>query len=98
MMSALYRIAASKIGTPSDLGIPENTLDRAALDTFLNGVYFIAGFVAVVIIIIASINYVTSAGDTNKITKAKNTILYAAIGLVFVIGAFAITNYVLAKG
>ena len=39
--------------------------------------------------------YTTSAGDSNKVTTAKNTIMYAVIGLVIAIFAYAIVNFVL---
>ena len=40
------------------------------------------------------IKYATSAGDSNKVTAAKNTILYAVIGLAVAVLAFAIVNFV----
>ncbi len=60
----------------------------------LNLVYFIAGTVAVIVIVIAGINYVTSAGDASKVTRAKNMLTYSIVGLVIVLSAFAITNFV----
>jgi len=45
----------------------------------------ISGFVAVIIIIIAGIQYMTSGGDPQKINKAKDTILFAAIGIIVVV-------------
>lgn len=59
----------------------------------LNGVIGVAGLVAVVFIIIGGINYMTSAGDTAKLKKAKDTILYATIGLVICALSFAIVNW-----
>jgi hypothetical protein len=46
-------------------------------------------------IILGALRYVISAGDASKITQAKNTILYAVIGLVVALLAFAIVNFVL---
>jgi hypothetical protein len=60
----------------------------------LNAAYFIAGAIAVVMIIIAGLSYVTSSGDSGKVVKAKNTILYAVIGLAVIIFAFAITSFI----
>ena len=45
--------------------------------------------------IIGGVQYMTSAGDTQKVTKAKNTILYGLIGLVICVLAFAIVNFVI---
>ena len=61
----------------------------------LNAVVAVAGLVAVIFIIIGGINYMTSAGDPNKVKKAKDTILYAVIGLVICVLAFAIVNFVI---
>ena len=43
------------------------------------------------------IKYTTSAGDTNKVTSAKNTIIYAVIGLIISIMAYAIVNFVIGQ-
>ncbi|MBO7131854.1 hypothetical protein J6V85_01125 [Candidatus Saccharibacteria bacterium] len=59
----------------------------------LNAVIGISSLVAVVFIIVGGINYMTSAGDTGKTQKAKNTILYALIGLVVCVLSFAIVNW-----
>jgi len=65
------------------------------LHNILNIVYFAAGTAAVVVIIIAGIFYITSAGDAGKVTRAKNTILYSIVGLIVVLVAFVITNFVI---
>ena len=53
----------------------------------------VCGLVAVVYIIIGGINYMTSTGDPSKTKKAKDTILYALIGLIICALAFAIVNW-----
>jgi hypothetical protein len=53
--------------------------------------------VAVIMLIIGGLNYITASGDPGKMTKAKNTILYAGVGLVIVIAASAITNFVVGR-
>lgn len=54
----------------------------------------IAGIVALVFVVIGGISYMTSAGDPGKVKKAKDTILYALIGLVIVALAHIITAFV----
>ncbi len=54
---------------------------------------FVVGAVAVVMIIIGGIRYVVSSGDQNAVTSAKNTILYAVIGLVIAFLAFALVRF-----
>jgi hypothetical protein len=65
--------------------------------TIVNVLLFIVGAIAVVMIIIGGIMYATSAGDSGQVTKAKNTILYAVIGLVVAFLAFAIVQFVVTK-
>ncbi|MEI7689537.1 MAG: pilin [Candidatus Saccharibacteria bacterium] len=60
----------------------------------INVVLYAMGSMAVLIIIIAGILYATSAGNDDAVKKAKNTLLYAVIGLVVTILAFAIVNFV----
>lgn len=60
----------------------------------INVLLFVVGIISVVMIIIGGIMYATSAGDAGAVTKAKNTILYAVIGLVVAFLAFAIVNWV----
>lgn len=57
----------------------------------------VVGVVAVIMIIIGGLKYITSSGDSNNITSAKNTILYAIIGLVVVALAQFIVKFVLSK-
>lgn len=65
------------------------------LQLIINVVLGIIGFVAVVMIIIGGVQYTTSSGDANKVTKAKNTIMYGVVGLVIALLAFAIVNFIL---
>lgn len=60
----------------------------------LNTVYFISGAAAVIVIIIGGILYTISDGDSGKVSKAKNAILYAVVGLVIIMGAFVITGFI----
>ncbi len=52
------------------------------------------GVIAVIVIIIGGVFYMTSQGDPGKIKRAKETILYAVIGLVVSLSAFAIVTFV----
>jgi len=68
-----------------------------SITTILNAIIGILGLVCVVVIIIGGINYMTSAGDSGKVKKAKDTILYGLIGLIICVLAFAIVNFVIAN-
>lgn len=67
------------------------------LESIINLLLFIIGAIAVIMIIIGGIKYTTSNGDQAQVTSAKNTILYAIVGLVVAIMAYAIVNFVVDK-
>jgi magnesium-transporting ATPase (P-type) len=72
-----------------------NTTDlNANITRVINLLLFIIGAVAVIMIIIGGIKYVTSNGDQGSVQSAKNTIMYAVIGLIVAIIAYAIVNFV----
>jgi multisubunit Na+/H+ antiporter MnhB subunit len=55
------------------------------------------GIISVIMIIIGGIRYTTSNGDSSQITGAKNTILYAVVGLIVAILAYAIVGFIVGK-
>lgn len=59
-----------------------------------NILLFLIGAISVIMLIIGGIRYVVSGGDQNAITSAKNTILYAIIGIVVAFLAFAAVRFV----
>jgi hypothetical protein len=93
-MNHLYYLAA-KISADK-AGIPEVSADNA-INGILNAVYFAAGITAVIVIIISGIFYSISQGDASKIKRAKDGILYAVVGLVLVMVAFVLTNFVIGR-
>ena len=67
------------------------------IKTIVNILLYILGAIAVVMIVIGGIRYTTSNGDSGSIKSAKDTILYAVIGLIVAILAYSIVNFVLAQ-
>ena len=64
------------------------------INTVLNTMLFIVGLLAVIMLIYGGIRYITSHGDKAQVTAAKDTIMYAVIGLVIAIIAFAVVNWI----
>lgn len=62
--------------------------------TVTNLLIFIIGAIAVIMLIIGGIRYTVSQGDQNAITSAKNTILYAIIGIVVAVLAYGAVQFV----
>ena len=56
---------------------------------------FVIGALSVIMIIIAGLRYVTSGGNTAAITAAKNTLLYAVIGIIVALLAYAVIRFVI---
>lgn len=81
---------------PGDSAVCDNK--DASSDGFVgaivNTLLFAIGAISVIAIIIGGILYVISAGNSGSVTKAKNTIFYAIIGLVVAFLAYAIVNWV----
>lgn len=67
------------------------------LTTVINIFSLVVGVVSVIMIIIGGFKYITSGGESANVSGAKNTILYAIIGLVIVALAQIIVRFVLAK-
>lgn len=63
----------------------------------INTMLIVLGMIAVIMIVIGGIRYTTSNGDASQIKAAKETILYAVVGLVVAIMAFAIVNFVVGQ-
>ena len=63
--------------------------------TIVNVLLFLIGAISVIMLIFGGIRYTISGGDAGNVTAAKNTIMYAIIGLVVAFLAFAIVNWVL---
>lgn len=86
----------------AQLPTPPNSLPRveagsSQIETVLQVVFIIAGVVSVFMITIAGLNYVISSGDPQKTAKAKDTILYAVIGLVISVLSFTIVRFVIGR-
>ena len=85
-------------GIPDDVKAASGCNEKAGylpdvVINILNIIIGISSFIAVIFIIIGGVTYMTSAGDASKTAKAKNTILYACIGLAVCALAFAIVNF-----
>lgn len=84
---------AAKIDAPN--GVPKS--GDALLTNILNTAYFVGGAMAVIVIIVAGIMYVASSGDSSRVAIAKNALTYAIVGLIIIISAFAVTNFVIGR-
>lgn len=87
-----------EIKTLADCNLPGSSTEYDLMDkstTIINVIVGVIGVIAVAVIVIGGIFYVTSAGDAAKAKKGQNAILYGIVGLIIAILAFAIVNFVL---
>lgn len=74
-----------------------NSTFQRYLNDIVNILSVIVGVVAVIMIIVGGFRYITSGGSSEKVTAAKNTILYGIIGLIIVALAQVIVRFILGK-
>lgn len=82
--------AARADGMPAEL-----VGDTGVFTRLTNTVLMAVGLISVIMLIFGGLRYITSGGDAKKVTDAKNTILYAIIGLIICVLSYAIVNFVL---
>jgi Ni,Fe-hydrogenase I cytochrome b subunit len=96
-MKQLLFLAIDKI-KPSEIGLnPTATDPNATINTVLTTVYAWAGILCVLAMVIAGLFYVTSTANPSHTKRAREAILYAAIGLIVVLMAFVITQFILGR-
>lgn len=85
--------------TPGDItsrnGVDPGVKDNSVVASILSGVYQISAIVAVLVLVIAGIRYITSDGDPSRAQAARKGIIYSLIGLVIIGSAFIITGVVI---
>ena len=87
-------LASTSISQTDLNGVPQVGLKNLPMDV-VNALLYFAGGLSVIFIIVGGLRYVLSAGDPKRISQAKDTILYAAIGLAITLTAYAIVNFLL---
>lgn len=78
-------------------GVPANLTngDGSLVTKIINIMLYFIGILSVVMLIFGGFRYVVSSGNKDAVTSAKNTILYAVIGLLIALFAYAIIQFVL---
>lgn len=82
--------SAQGSGQPSDL-----FGNGGIFQKITNIALYLIGAISVLMLIYGGIRYTISGGDSKNVTAAKNTILYAIVGIIVAILAFAIVNFVI---
>ncbi len=96
-LNSLYTLAQVVAPKADDIGIPKVGGNTQSIEGLLNIVFGIAGTLAVLVIILAAINLASNEGDPDKISRAKKAIIYSLLGLVIIVTAAAVVNFVLGR-
>ncbi len=67
---------------------------NSTVGSIVNILLWVVGILSVTMIVWSGFKYITSAGDTSKLASAKSTLIYAVVGLIIAIMAYAIVNFV----
>lgn len=92
-MNLTYVLAA--ILEDDTIPLPRAALTDVTVRSILQLVFAIAGAIALLVITIAGLRFVVANGDPQSVAKAKNTIIYATLGLIICISGFSIVTYLL---
>lgn len=85
----------AQVVDPNSINIPRVEAGPSQVQNIFSVVFAIAAVIAVLMVVIGGLNYVLSAGDPQKTARAKDTILYAVIGLTVSLLSFVIVRFVL---
>ncbi len=88
---------AQTVVDPGSVNIPKPEASGAQIEEVVKFVFGLIAVIAVIIIIIAGISYITSTGDPQKTARAKDTIVYAVIGLVVALLANIIVAFTIGR-
>lgn len=78
-------------------GLPRAQANNTTLSTILNTVFGVVASMAVLIVVIGGFRYILARGDPNGTAQARNTILYAVIGLIVTLAAYSIVTFVIGR-
>ncbi len=79
------------------LGLPQNDPNDIGLDSILETVFAVAAGLALIFIVVGGLRYILSDGNEQNIKMAKDTIVYAIVGLAISLSAFGIVRFVLSN-
>jgi type IV secretion system pilin len=99
LLALTQRIADAKVqcfdGVPCSTGLPTVQASEGNLAIIMQLVFGIIGGVAVIVIIVAAMSMISAQGDPQKVAQARQTVIFAAVGLAIAISAETIVYFVI---
>jgi hypothetical protein len=95
-MLSLSTVANAQVGFQYGTGFGLGTKDlRAGVMSFINIIMALLGTIAILVILAGGFKWMTSGGSDDKVGEARKLIIAGAIGLVIILSAYAIAQFVL---
>ncbi len=95
MISQLYLFFGQTCNNPYGIVIPCRDTSSNPIETAIKLAIAVAAGVSILFVTIGAFRYVISAGDPGNISKAKNTIIYALVGLVVSVTVYGLVTFVI---
>ncbi len=96
-MKILEFIAENIKLSPGDVKNMPTLSASGVLTGTLNVIYFFVGSIAVIMIILGGYRFTTSGSKPEQVARARNTIIYSVIGLIVVMFAFVVTQFIVGR-
>jgi hypothetical protein len=96
-MINLFVMQLAAVIDTSETNIPRTTLNQDTLKTIMSIVFGLIGGICLLFIIFGGIKLISSQGTPEGFNKARNTIIYAVVGLIISISAFSIVTFVVGR-
>jgi hypothetical protein len=95
MKSLISHLANAYSLKATDIGLP-NTSDNIgdSMTRIVGILVYLIGGLSIIFIIVGGIQMVVSSGSPNRVAQGRETIIYAAVGLVIAIGSYAIVTFI----
>lgn len=91
-ISLLAHKALAGYPLPNPLGI--NTVPKLA-ERVINGILGVVGAVALLYMVWGGVTWMTSGGNSERIKKGKDTVVWAILGLALIFSSYVIVEFVL---
>lgn len=96
-MISYLALRFAQIVNESEVNLPKADVSQDTVKSALQIVFGVAGGIALIIVTLSGLRYVLSNGDPQGVAKAKNSIIYALLGLVICLTAFGIVTFVVGR-
>lgn len=81
----------------TDVGLPNLALNDATIASLVANAFLVIGGLAVFMFLLAALEYIINNGDQTRIKRAKDTMLYATIGIIVSLSAFTVVQFFLGR-